>query len=188
MNHKFFNNDTKAIKNIILLGILFIFLMACLFHFLYVATGKTLISAVLFPTNESIFEHLKLLLYPTIVYWLIAYIVSSKDYNIDSCKWLISCITSSILSIIFVLSWHYILKGAFNFSSTITDILSVLIATTVGQLVSLHIYKYLKCTKVKLLISILVLVCIIILFTYLTFKPIELPLFLDSTTGLYGIK
>lgn len=188
MISNFYNNNIKTIRNIILLGIPFIFIMACLFHFLYVATGKTLVSAIVFPTNESIFEHLKLMLYPTIIYWLVSYIIASRDYDINFGKWLISCIVSFIASILFVLSFHYILKGAFNFTSAFIDILSVLIGAVIGQLISLHIYKNANYTKVKFFIAILVLASIIALFTYLTFNPLHVPLFLDSSTGLYGIQ
>jgi hypothetical protein len=178
----------KTIKRILILGIPFIFIMACLFHYLYVATGKSLISAVIFPTNESIFEHLKLVLYPTILYFMIFYIIGSKNYNIDFYKWLIGGVVSILINILFILSFYYISKGALNYSSPLIDISSILIGTAIGQLISLHIYINIRLTKLKFFVSILLLLFIIVLFTNLTFNPPHLPLFIDSTTGLYGIQ
>ncbi|WP_423738991.1 DUF6512 family protein [Clostridium cibarium] len=173
----------KRIQNIILLGIPLIFILACIFHFLYDVTGKSTIAAIIFPINESIFEHLKLALYPTIFYWLFAYIINYKYYNINLSKWIIGCTCSLILNILIILSCYYIFKGAFNYSSFFLDICSILVSTGLGQLVSLHVYKNIHNIKLPLIISLILILSLIILFTFFTFNPPELPLFIDYSNG-----
>ncbi len=60
----------KEIKNGIY-GFLFVGALGTLFHFVYEWTGQFLPAGLVFPINESIWEHLKLLFFPVILWWLI---------------------------------------------------------------------------------------------------------------------
>ncbi|MBE6049738.1 MAG: hypothetical protein E7214_03515 [Clostridium sp.] len=181
------NKTKKTINNYILLGIPFIFILSALFHFMFEATGKPTISAVFFPVNESIFEHLKLVLYPSILYFLVSFFLLKKDYKISFKRWFIALCSSVILSILTVLFGYYVFKYAFNIDSLIWHISILLIGTILGQLLAVHVYNKSHNTSKQFVIALLVLILLIIIFTWVTFNPPKLPLFLDYTKNIYGI-
>ena len=57
---------------------MFIAIVSTLLHFTYDILGKCVYLAPFMPVNESIFEHLKLPLYGTIVYVVIKHIYNKK--------------------------------------------------------------------------------------------------------------
>ena len=60
----------KALKRDIGIGIVFSVIVGTLAHFVYEWTGKNPIAAIFFPINESVWEHVKLLFFPTLLYGL----------------------------------------------------------------------------------------------------------------------
>ena len=181
------NQNKKNINNYILLGIPFIFILACLFHFMYEATGKTIVSAIFFPVNESIFEHLKLVLYPTIIYWIVLYLFIKGNYKIPFKKWLIGLCFSIVSSIVSILFFYYVFKSAFNISSLFWHIIIVLISAIIGQIIGLHVFNNIKYNSLKFLICLIIIATLVIIFTKYTFFPPHLPLFYDFTKNIYGL-
>ena len=60
----------KALKEDIGIGIVFSVIVGTLAHFVYEWTGKNSIAAIFFPIDESVWEHVKLLFFPTLLYGL----------------------------------------------------------------------------------------------------------------------
>ena len=60
----------KALKRDIGIGIVFSVIVGTLAHFVYEWTGKNPIAAIFFPIDESVWEHVKLLFFPTLLYGL----------------------------------------------------------------------------------------------------------------------
>lgn len=56
-----------------LLGMVFTFVLGVLLHFVYQWSGRSLLVAFVAPTNESLFEHLKLLMTPYLLWALAEY-------------------------------------------------------------------------------------------------------------------
>lgn len=54
-------------------GMLFNFIFGTLLHFLYEWTGKNPIIGLFAPMNESVFEHLKMLYFPMLIWVMIGY-------------------------------------------------------------------------------------------------------------------
>ena len=52
-------------------GFLFVGALGTLFHFAYDFFGQNPVAGIFFPINESIWEHLKLLFFPVVLWWLI---------------------------------------------------------------------------------------------------------------------
>lgn len=179
--------NIKFINKIIILGILIIFFLSALFHFLYDITGGSDIAAIFFPVNESIFEHLKLALYPTLIYWLITFLIFKNDYKLRFSKWFTGMTFSIFTCMIYILSQYYILRYALNLSSSILDILSIFIGLLLGQILGCHIYNRSTSSIGILVFCIIVVLLTCIVFANLTFYPPKLPLFLDNPSQTYGI-
>ena len=56
------------------IGIVFTLLLGVLLHYTYGWSGKNLLVAFLAPTSESLFEHLKMLLTPYLIWMLVEYV------------------------------------------------------------------------------------------------------------------
>lgn len=91
-----------TLKKIKIISIIGIFLLSILFHFLY-DLMPSLITSLLFPVNESIWEHMKLIFTSTLVFSVIEYLLLKK-YNIKNNKYLnyLSIILIIITFIIFI--------------------------------------------------------------------------------------
>lgn len=61
-----------------LLGILVLFVVSSLFHFLYSLTGECFIIGLFVPINESIFEHTKMVVLPIFIWWSIFYLFRKR--------------------------------------------------------------------------------------------------------------
>ena len=70
------------IKKNIFYGILFISLLGCILHSVYDLSGKLIIIGLIAPINESIWEHLKLAFFPTIICGgFILFCIKTKNTN-----------------------------------------------------------------------------------------------------------
>ena len=128
----------------ILKGIPILFLIGSLMHFIYGFSQNNIIIGLISPVNESIWEHLKLLLLPVICWWVVYYIFNGKKYSIDANKWFTAASISLLTSLFAIPMIYYFYTGAFGIKSLLIDILSLLIALTIGQLLGYHFYKYSK--------------------------------------------
>ena len=153
-----------------IVGVFFIFLLGSLFHFTYELSNYNLFVSLFSATNESVFEHTKLILYPTIIWYIIYYFKNKKDTNkkVLLSSMIINIIVS-ILSIIFI---FYTLNGVFGKMSLVVDILIFLISIIIGIYHANN--NYLKRRKINYK---LYLVLLILIYTYFTFYPLNIPLF-----------
>ena len=103
---------------------------------------------------------------------------------IDIRKWIVSMAISIIISPIIIITFFYTYTGAFGIQNLVLDIFSLILGVFIGQLIGLKNYKY---NKVVFYSSLFICLLGVVLFTYFTFNPPNIPLFVDSTTGLRGI-
>lgn len=63
-----FMDQRKQLKRRTIAGIFFVLIAGTISHFLYEWTGKNPIAGLIFPINESVWEHMKLLFFPMLLY------------------------------------------------------------------------------------------------------------------------
>ena len=170
----------------IILGIPIIFLIGSLMHFAYDWSGQLTIVGIFAPVNESIWEHLKLSIYPTFLWWIIGFF-SFNDDDVSTYRWFTCCVISVIISPIVITSFYYTYTGALGIHSLFLDIFSLFLGLFIAQYLALHIFNKSKITKIHFYLSMLISVLIITSFTLFTFSPPKLPIFMDSSTNQYGI-
>lgn len=61
-----------------IIGILFVFILGCFWHFLYAWSGENFWVGLIAPVNESVPEHLKLLFFPFLIFTVIEYIKGGR--------------------------------------------------------------------------------------------------------------
>lgn len=156
-----------------LIGILVLFVVGSLFHFLYSLTGECFIVALFVPINESIFEHTKMVVLPIFIWWFIFYLFRKKDLFVNA--WFTSALIAMISAIIAIPMLFYFYSQAFGIESLVIDILILLVSLAIGQILGLHYYRHGK--GIEYHFAIVLMIVIIILFAFFTINPPAFPIF-----------
>lgn len=159
-----------------------IFLLGFITHFGY-DIFPNYITSIFFPVNESIFEHLKLIITSYYIYLIIRYIIYKKN-NLNTnnliFKTTISLITTIIIFLLIFIPIYYSI-GENLVITLIIYFISILISE------SIYINKFNKQNKYLNKISIIFIILIYAINTYLTYNPIEIDFFFDPIDKKYGI-
>lgn len=101
--------------------------LGSLFHFVYEWTNENMIVGLFFSVNESVWEHLKLIFYPALIYFTAEYfIIKPKTDNY------ISQITVSIFyAMATTISLFYIYTGILGFNVDVINIMIFLLSVIV---------------------------------------------------------
>lgn len=177
----------KPLKKSFYFGILFISLLGIPMHYLYSLCGNSPIIAMIAPVNESIWEHLKLSVLPTIIWWSLSYIILSKKTSINFSRWFFAFVIALVVCTLTIASFYYSYTGILGIHLLALDFFSYFLGVTLAQLAAMHIYKYAKITPFLFYLSALIFALLMIAFIVFTFNPPRLPLFKDPLTGKYGL-
>ena len=172
--------NLKKLKVIAVFGI---FIISFIAHFAYELLPN-LIFSFIFPVNESIWEHMKIIFTSTLLYGIIDYILLKK-YKIQHNNFSFQLYFTGLIGIMLYLVIYiplYKLLGE-NMFISITLLFIVYIIT---QYIS---YKILKEKNIKILniIAIPIILLTYLAFIYLTYNPIHNYLFYDTANEKYGI-
>jgi len=142
------------------------------------------IFSILFPVNESIWEHMKLIVTPVLIFSIFEYIIYRKK-NIEYNNFILSYAVSMILGIIIYLLIYLPIENIFG-HSMIVAIVILFITFIVVEFISYYIMNSRE-IKYSNIIGISLIILIYIVFGYLTYNPIESDLFYDKEKKIYGI-
>lgn len=165
------------LKKSFLLSFIYLAIIGSLLHFTYAWSGNNPLMGIISATNESIFEHTKLVLYPIILWYLIYYLKHKEELNKN--KWFTSGLISLITALIFMPMFFYFYNGSLGIESLILDLVDFFLSIIFGQLLGYHFYKYSK-SNLKEPVYIILFLFILISYGYLTFNPLNIPLFITN--------
>ena len=163
----------------------FTVLAGTLLHFAFEASGGNTLVGAFVPVNESIWEHLKLLLLPTVLFAIIEYFAFGK--NLPS--FFSGKIYALFLGMLFIVCGYYTYSGILGRRHIIVDIALFVIASALTAYLS---YRF-SSTKGILagdrqsIRALMLLTVVILLFMYFTFHPPMLELFRDPISEDFGI-
>ena len=141
-------------------------------HFVYNVFPYSFV-AIFAPISESIFEHLKLALYPMLIFDIILwYQYYHKDFSVFA-PMLVGIIVGC-MSIVFI---YYFYHCGLGINSLMFDIILLFVGILLGNIVMIILYNIHWTMNWK--VSLLLLVSIMIIFSYWTFCPPDIPLFID---------
>lgn len=170
----------RKIKTI---GVLLTFGLSFISHFMYDWFPNNIFS-ILFPVNESIWEHMKLIATPVLIFSLFEYILYKK-HNVFFSNFILSYGISIIIGIIIYLIVYLPIDYILGHSAIVAIGLLFLIFVVI-QIVSYYILNYRE-IKYSNIIGISIILLLYIVFGYLTYNPIEGYLFFDKIKKIYGI-
>lgn len=167
-----------------ILGALFTLIAGAILHFVYEWSGKNVLVATLSPVNESVWEHLKLLFTPMLIYSVIEYFTYGKKIA----NFVPTRVLSILIGMLVIIVSFYTYSGIIGRNYLAVDIGTFVLGTFVAYLISFILLRT-QCfmsQQANLLgwIGLIFLIFIIIVFT---FMPPHIALFKDSNSGAYGI-
>ena len=164
-------------------GILFVFLLGALLHFLFKWSGESRVVGLFASVNESVWEHFKQGFWPMCIYGAIEYkSLRGRINNFLTAKAVAVYLIPTITGLVF-----YSYTAIIGKEILIVDILIFLIAIIVGQLTSYKIMTSARVPKYTNFISPIFIILLALVLMVFTFYPPHLPIFLDGNTGTYGI-
>ena len=164
-------------------GIGVIFLLGAFFHFIFELTGSLAPIGAFAPVNESVYEHLKMTFWPTVLYAAFSYCFIKASAN----NFITGKAAALIVMPLIILGLFYGYTTLTGTENVIIDILIFLVAVAGGQLVSYQILKSKPLPVWLTRISLFVIIGLAIMYAVLTFLPPHVQLFIDTNTNTYGI-
>ncbi len=165
-----------------LVGMIFIIILGSLLHFTFESSGYQPLVGIFSAVNESVWEHLKLGFWPTLLYAIIECKYLRKHTNNFFLGKAVGIYTIPIVITITFYSYNALLE-----ENLLIDILTFIIAVIIGQLASYKLLTYRKLPEKLNIISLVALAVLGLAFIIFTFYPPSLPLFQDPVSGEYGI-
>ena len=164
-------------------GIVFVFLLGALLHFLFEWSGESRVVGLFASVNESVWEHFKQGFWPMCLFAAIEYkFLRGHVNNFFTAKAAAVYLIPIITGLVF-----YAYTAIIGEEILIVDILIFLVAVIVGQLISYKILISTRLPKYTNIISPVLIILLALILMLFTFYPPHLPIFLDGNTGTYGI-
>lgn len=166
----------KPLKCYTVIGFLFVVIMGTLAHFLYEWSGNNAIVGLFTPINESIWEHMKLLFFPMLLYALFINAKFHKKYSCISSALCFGISIGTLLIPVFFYAYTAILGKDLFFMDIGIFILSILIAFRLSYKLTL------SCRLESNALLFCTVVCILfVCFMVFTYYPPEFQIFKDPT-------
>ena len=164
-------------------GFLFTSVIGTLLHFLFDFSGQSMASALFSAVNESIWEHMKLLFYPMLLFAVLEYRFLKDPIP---CFWCVK-LKGILLGLSLIPTIYYTYTGILGIRVDLVNIAIFFLAA--GIVFRQETIRFRDGCKLSLSspLSIFLLCLIALLFTVFTFYPPHIPLFQDVPTGTYGL-
>lgn len=168
----------KSLKRHTVLGFFFVLLAGTLAHFLYDLSSNNYLVGLFTPVNESIWEHMKLLFFPMLLYSLfMACRLKGKNPCIISSLCLGMLTGTTLIPVLF-----YAYTSLLGRDFFILDIGIFILSTLTAFLLSYRLT--LSCRADPYTTLLCIMVCILFLcFLFFTFHPPDLAIFADPCSG-----
>ena len=159
----------KNITAFIIIGVL-----GTLGHFVYEWSGEVTALGLFFPVNESTWEHLKLLFFPSVLYFAVEYFLLREK---PKC-YIPACVLGIFIGILTIVAVFYTYRGVIGKNIDFINILIYFLGLGVTLAVRNLSVKNLKCNRSpKLpLLSIFVMTLLFVIFS---FNPPDLGIFIS---------
>lgn len=168
-------------KKYVIYNTIITFIMGFLVHFIY----KWIPCAIttIFPVNESLYEHMKLIFISPIISSIILYFVFRRKNQINNC--IFGLIVSTIFNIIIFYLIYLPLYYSIGQSMIMT--LSIYFVTIVLSNYLYYLIIQMNNNMKLNRISFIMIFIIWSILTYFTHKPLIIDFFKDPETNMYGI-
>ena len=166
---------TKDIKRFTALGAIAPVLLGSLGHFIYEWSGNNFVAGLLFATNESVWEHVKLALFPMLLIFLFG------AFNLKGANNFAAAAFCAMMTVIIVIPLaFYSYTHTAGRSILAVDILIFILSIVLGYGVAYRLFGARRNTFVNVVCFIGIVAIAACFFTF-TYNPPDLFLFKDPT-------
>ena len=157
-------------------------LSGTLLHFLYDWSGKSSLVAPFSSVNESTWEHMKLLFWPLFIYAIAEYFFFKERRDF----WFVK-LRGTLLGLVLIPVLFYTYNGAIGKSPDWINIAIFFISAAAVFRYESKLFRRNGSTYPSQWISFASLAVIALLFIIFTFATPQIGIFMDPTTGTYGV-
>lgn len=165
-------------------GTVISFALASFLNFIYDWSGQLRAAAIFASVNESVWEHVKILLWPYLLWSFAIYYALKPDLR----RLIVARTTGAYLVGALVIAFFYIYTGILGDNVAWIDISSAAVWLLAGEIVSMRILNARWTTRDYYLIALAALVLLVVMLLCFTVSPPHIGLFADPNTGLYGLE
>ena len=175
--------DCKKLKKLEIIGAIAVVVGSFLFHFLFEWTGGNRVIALVSAVNESIWEHVKIVFFPYLIFTIVEYFILKPDLT----RYLAAKMTGLVFIPLAMISFYYTYSGILGFRITALDIASAVVWSILAFVISYKMYcSNLKIEKIAGWMTAIGIIFTLMLF-FFTYFPPHIALFQDGLTGQFGI-
>lgn len=157
------------------IGLITLWLSGSLLHFALDLTGRNSFLMLFAPTNESVWEHGKLIFYPLLVLWLI---LACKEGLLSSSCRAFFALAHSLFAMFGI---YYFYTCAFGLEHILLlDIFDFMLCTAVGYFI-LGKNNKLCHNKTAGFIAVILIIMMLMTIWVFTYYPPNLPIFIDNS-------
>ena len=163
-------------------GFLFTSAAGTFLHFLFDLTGQSLPAALVSAVNESIWEHMKLLYVPMVLFSFAEYRFRGNEDPAFWCrKW-----KSILLGLVLIPVLYYTYTGILGVSADWFNVTIFFLAGGAAYWQDAKLSRKAQLCRISEWMALVLLLAVFAVFAVLTFLPPEIPFFRDPVTGTYG--
>ena len=162
------------------LSVLLILIISALQHFLY-DLAPNFFTGILGPRNESLAEHIKIVYYPTLIWWVITFVVFERQLGLNAVRWFIGGCTSTLISVSLVtmLFCTLIYGLSLPIDSLLIHLTIEIVSVIIAQAIGYHVSSRNKGRKVILIVLLVLVIIVAILISVFSYYPLKLPIFIS---------
>ena len=165
-------------------GFLFTAIFGTLLHFLFDLSGQSIITALFSAVNESIWEHMKLIYYPMLLFAFTESHFAGKEYKQFWCVKLMGI----VLGLFLIPVIYYTYTGILGTSADWFNICIFFIAVGAAFGAETLLFQKEHACRLSPRIAFFIICLISVFFTVFTFLTPHIPFFQDPITGGYGFQ
>lgn len=171
-----------SLKKLKIFGVFMAFVFSFVFHFGY-NLFPNFITSIVFPVNESIFEHMKIIfgciLFSGVIQKIIVIKMNLNYNNICISNVIVAFFSIFIFLIMFIPIYLFIGHNLF------ITLIIMLITYIISQVLSIYIIRMKNMKKENFAIFLVIMIYMI--FGIFTYYPVKNNLFIDPVNNTYGI-
>lgn len=153
------------------IGFIFVSVLGTLLHFFYDWTGGSPVAALIGAVDESVWEHMKLIFYPMVLFAFIQYRKTG-----GKCFWWIK-LAGILTALTLIPVLYYTYSGILGVTANWFNVTIFFLAAAAGFFLEARLFLRDKACKKPQWIAVLILAVLAVAFTVFTFWKPDIPLF-----------
>ena len=162
----------KSLRRIYITGFLFTSILGTLNHFVYNWFGQNMLIGMFVPINESIWEHIKLLFFPMLLFIIYVHYRYRHEYPSFTIALLWGLLYGSLLIPVL----YYTYTGMVGFHNSVIDI-AIYYISVLAAFSKAHILYTSEKRPINIFLPRALVLCLLAAFWVFTYFPPKLPLF-----------